>query len=285
MAWIPWDADEAEIEDLQVVREPIPESMRPALIAWLNRLLSTGAASRTTAGFTVNAIQTALRIHFNLLPGDIYTRDFVDRISIEGDKFALRVVDFLLSGQELDPYGNEPDDVVDLRWHLDASASAVRVESVDGIYRIQRRLPDGVDDAAQISVGAANANAGAHLAKALREVHSLEPDSGLVMTEAIRAVEAAAGQVVIPRDQKPTMGKIVDRLKSKRDWKLTLQRRDDGRPDHQEVVIGMMETLVFAEQHRHSGTPPTQVEAQTHALLASTLVGWFATGAVVMDPK
>lgn len=45
----------------------------------------------------------------------------------------------------------------------------------------------------------------------------------------------------------------------------------------------MLEALTFAEQHRHSGPSPFLREAQTHALLAATVVGWFSTGAIVMD--
>lgn len=286
MVWIPFDADETEQQELQVIREPIPDTMRPAVSSWLRGILNTGNQYGYTSVSTVNSIQSALRVSLDVDQSDPLASTIVKAIEARGDKFVLRVVDFLLSGQERELYSDDdPDAVRELRWHLDASLSAVAITAEAGTYRLEHRLPEGVEEATQLSVDASNATAGAHLAKALREMQGLEPDTAKVMTEGIRAVEAAAGAVVTPKDRKPTMGKIVGRLRDKKDWSLTLQRRDDGHPDHQAVVLGMLETLTFAEQHRHSGEPPSQTEAQAHALLAATLVGWFSTGAVVMAAK
>ncbi|WP_068482714.1 hypothetical protein [Pseudoclavibacter helvolus] len=283
MAWIPWDADETEQQELQVIREPIPDTMRPGIESWLiqRRHYSMGNTNATR----LNMIQTALRLRFSDTTGSIDTRQLIERISARGDQGVLRVVDLLLSEYKTNGYGTEDVVVSRLRWHLDTAASAVDIGVQDGAFRLRRRLPEGVEESTQLSVDASNATAGAHLAKALREIQSLEPDTSKVMTEGIRAVEAAAGAVVTPKDRKPSMGKIVGRLRDKQDWSLTLQRRNDGHPDHHAVVLGMLETLTFAEQHRHSGEPPSQVEAQTHALLAATLVGWFSSGAIVMDAK
>lgn len=283
MAWIPWDADETEQQELQVIREPIPDTMRPGIESWLIQRLTYSMGN--TNATRLNMIQTALRLRFSDTTGSIDTRQLIERISARGDQVVLRVVDLLLSEYKTNGYGTEDVVVSRLRWHLDTAASAVDIGVQDGAFRLRRRLPEGVEESTQLSVDASNATAGAHLAKALREMQSLEPDTSKVMTEGIRAVEAAAGAVVTPKDRKPSMGKIVGRLRDKQDWSLSLQRRDDEYPDHHSIVLGMLETLAFAEQHRHSGQPPSQTEAQTHALLAATLVGWFSTGAIAMDGK
>jgi hypothetical protein len=62
-----------------------------------------------------------------------------------------------------------------------------------------------------------------------------------------------------------------------------LAQRDDGHPDHAVVLIGMLETLAFAEQHRHSGHGYSEAEAVGHVQLAATLVGWFSAGVVVRN--
>lgn len=281
MAWIPWDADEVEQQDLRVIREDIPETMRPALEQWLADRLDSGFGN--TDAETIHALQSGLRIQLLVPNGSLKTEAVVERITALGDRIMLRVVDFILGTLEERLSRVEMAKVTYLEWHLSIAASGVQVAVQDGVHRLKRRLPEGVEEATQLSVDAANAVAGAHMAKALREVQSLEPDASKVMTEAIRAVEAAAGAVVTPKDMKPSMGKIVGRMRDKQDWSLTLKRRDDGHPDHHAVVLGMLETLTFAEQHRHSGPSPSLREAQTHALLASTVVGWFATGAIVMD--
>lgn len=103
------------------------------------------------------------------------------------------------------------------------------------------------------------------------------------MTEAIRAVEAVAGEVVIPKDKQPRLGKIVSALRSSEKWSLRLPKRDDNHPDQRAVLIGMLEVLAFAEQHRHSGTEPDTQVALAHVELASVLVGWFASGVVFKE--
>jgi hypothetical protein len=279
--WVPWDADEAEEEELNVVRDMVPDAMRPALLRWLYQQLES-AYGYTNADL-LNQIQSALRIR--LSPGSdarIETDELVAAIEREGVKFTLRVVDFLLSGYEVAYDGRTPGVVQELRWHLDTSMSAVTISVDNEKHRLSRRLPEGVEEAAQTAIDAAPRIAGSHLAKAMIECQSLEPDTSAVMTDAIRAVESAGGAVVIPRDKAPRLSKIVAALKDKPDWTLVLQQRDDGEPNHRAVLIGMLETLAFAQRDRHSGTAPSLAEAQGHVLLAANLVGWFATGIIHM---
>lgn len=280
--WEPWDADEDEIVDLRVIREAIPPTMRPALMTWMYERLTNGYA-RTTAPM-INALQTALRIDLGLSEDFVETAFLVRRIESQGDKFVLRVVDFLLSAFETpNGFNAPPGAVTALKWHLDTSMSSVQITSINRVYRLAHRLPDGVEEAMQVSIDAGAQNAGQHLAKAIRQAQSLEPDSSLIMTESIRAVESAAGPVVLPRDKQHRLGKIVQALKDKPGWTLVFDRRDDAVPDHRSVVIGMIETLAFAQRDRHAGAAPTSQQAMAHVMLAATLVGWFATGAVQMN--
>ncbi|MGO4689468.1 hypothetical protein [Glaciibacter sp. 2TAF33] len=283
--WDPWDADEEELADLRVVRDRIPVTMRPALLDWVNKRLV--GPYNSTASEVVNALQSGLRIHFGFDRGFVDTDILVDAIERQGDKTLLRVVDWLLGQFEkpTNPYYGEPAEVTDLEWHLDTAMSGVRVVSDAGVYRLGRRLPEGVEEAAQIAVDGGSKVAGEHLAKALRHVQSLEPDTSAAMTEAIKAVEAAAGPVVLPNSKRHRLSMIVQALKDKSDWTLVLERRDDGYPDHQAVLIGMIETLVFAQRDRHAGGPSSPQQAMAHAMLAATLVGWFSTGVVEMNDR
>ena len=45
----------------------------------------------------------------------------------------------------------------------------------------------------------------------------------------------------------------------------------------------MLETLAFAQEDRHGGTPSDIAGAQAHVQLASVLVQWFSTGTVVRE--
>lgn len=281
--WDPWDADEDERADLRIVRDRIPDTMRPALLDWLHKRLhgSYGA----TAPEAVNALQSALRINLGFGRGRIATDQLVNALENSGDKTLLRVVDWLIGQFELDPYRGTPREVADVAWHFDMAMSGVQVVPLDNGFRLALRLPEGVEDILQIAVDEGPKIAGQHLAKALRQAQSLDPDTSAAMTESIRAVEAAAGPVVLPRDKRLQLSKIVQSLKDKSDWTLGLQCRDDGVPDHRAVLIGMMETLAFAQRDRHAGDAPTVQEALAHAMLAATLVGWFSTGIVRMNEQ
>ncbi|MHA3683927.1 hypothetical protein ACXR2W_06705 [Leucobacter sp. HY1908] len=214
------------------------------------------------------------------------TSGLVDKIVGLGDKNVLRVVDFLLAA-DFDPhsYMGTAQPVSDLAWHLVQTGSSVEVVERDDRFRLSRRLPEGVEEAAQLSADMASESAGSHLGKAWAALNLLEPDTSKAINEAMKAAELAAGAVATPKDMRLRMSKIVQRLKSKDDWSLMLARRDDGVPDHRAMVIGMLETLSFAQSDRHGGTPQSAEEAQAYVLLASLVVGWFSTGAVAFNTE
>lgn len=280
--WEPWDADEEELAGLHVIRERIPPSMRPALTKWLYDRLHSGYSK--TSPDIVNALQTALRLDVGFESGMVDTETLVMELEDRGDQVFLRAVDWLLS-QFAPTYHGLPTEVRDLEWHLDTAMSGIEVVHGTDCYRLGLRLPEGVEVAEQIAVDAGPKIAGQHLATAIRQAQGLAPDTSTAMTEAIRAVEAAAGPVVIPKDGRQRLSMIVQALKNKPDWTLVLECRDDGVPDHHAVLIGMLETLVFAQRDRHAGEPPSPQQALAHVMLAATLVGWFSTGTVQMNDE
>lgn len=276
--WKPWDATEEEYAESLVIREPIPETLTDTIDDWLYRWFAGQSSYGAVHTSVVNELVAALRV---MLPLGVQSQTLVEAIRDEGDRYTLQVVDYLLAKQRPSGMG-APDNVQALSDQMDRSASAVRIVLADDFrYRIARRLPEGVEEAAQRAVNDANPVAGKHLANAWREMQSIEPDASKILRESIQAVEAAGGAVVIPNDKKPQLSKIVGALRQQDGWGLVLARRDDGHPDHKAVLIGMLETLAFAEQHRHSGHGYSDVEAVGHVQLAATLVGWFSASVVV----
>ena len=282
--WRPWDADDNEYAARLEIKQLVPNTLRPFLSSWLYDQLNNVAPGYTKAE-SVHILRSALGVELNFAPGFVDTEALVERIVAEGDRYLIRVVDYLASAYSLE--GSDwrrlrPAPIDDLAWHLDQNMSSVHVALVDNEnFRIERRLPLGVEESASAAVESAKESAGRHLAKAWMRVRDLNPDPSVVMTEAIRAVEAAAGPVVTPKEKQFRLGKIVQQLKDRSSWTLVLDARDDGHPDHRLVLIGMIETLVFAERGRHGGAEPSELQALTHVQLASTLVAWFSTGAVV----
>ncbi|WP_136024252.1 hypothetical protein [Microbacterium sp. K27] len=276
----PFGMSDDEYERRLEVREQIPEILRPPLLAWADRQVTDFNGSVTEA--RGHELQSALRVPLELDHRYTDPAGIVAQFESQGDRELLFLIDYLLSEFEEDTFV-EPGAIEDLRWHMDQTRSALTIAARDGEYRLAHRLPDGVEELLVSSAIEANATAGAHLRNAIREATTLDGKPSLVMSEDIRAVEAAAGPVVTPKDQRFQLSKIVSALKAKTGWSLLLQRRDDGEPDHRAVLIGMLETIAFAQRDRHSGTPPTSEEAQAHMMLTATVVGWFSTGVVLME--
>ncbi|WP_322411459.1 hypothetical protein [Microbacterium invictum] len=277
--WRPWDATDEEYAELMVIREPVPVTLEAPIRHWLEQYFAERSPYGVVNPHVVHGIETALRVRLGLTdprPGEL-----ADDVMTRGDQFILRVVDLLISDYEPDNWGRMPQGMAILAQHMEMSSSAVQISVVDDVFRIGRRMPEGIEDAVQRAVDDSNATAGQHLAKAWLEMRALEPDASKVLREAIQAVEAAGGPIVIPKDKRPQLSKIVGALRDQKGWGLVLARRDDDHPDHQAVLVGMLETLAFAEQHRHSGHGYSETEAVGHVELAATLVGWFSAGVIV----
>ena len=277
--WRPWDADDEEFEERSLIREALPAPLRAPALAWLKQELNPSHGF--VAESRVHEIQTALQVDFRFEPGFVDAGNFVNAVVRRGDQFICRVIDLLLAGYEFDDLRGSPEEVDDLRWHLDHAASALDITVLDGVYRLKRRVPEGVEALAEASKESAPILAGQHLGKAWTEAYSLSPNTSLVMTEAIKAVEAAAHPVVSPSANKIRLGMMTQAIKDQSGWTLAFPNRDDGHPDHRAVLVGMLETLIIAQADRHGGAAPSVVEAQGHVQLASILVQWFSTGVVL----
>lgn len=279
--WRAWDATEDEYAELQIIREPIPDTLSDTIDQWLYEQFAQHNGYGGMQASFVNELVAALRV---LLPQGVQPMTLVEAVRDIGDRYTLQVVDYLLAKDSPGVYGT-PSYVAQLSLQMDRSSSAVQIVlAEENRYRIGRRMPEGVEEAAQRAVDDSNATAGRHLSTAWREMQSMTPDASKVLRESIQAVEAAAGPVVIPNDKRPQLSKIVGALRQQKGWGLVLAQRDDGHPDHAVVLIGMLETLAFAEQHRHSGHGYSDAEAVGHVQLAATLVGWFSAGVVVKAP-
>ena len=282
--WRPWDADDDEYKDRSLIRELIPPPLRAPALVWIRRGLRPSGQYAYVSMPRVHAIQTALQVDFGLSSQYVQADDMVKALAQRGDQFLSRVIDFMLSTYAHDPQGDDPGDVVELRRHLDHAASALDITVRDGAYRLKRRVSLGVEELAEAAKASADALAGEHLGRAWTEAYSLTPNTSVVMTEAIKAVEAAAHPVVTPKDKQRRLGKITQAIKDQHGWTLGFPVRDDGHPDHKAVLVGMLETLIIAQADRHGGAAPTLIEAQGHVQLASTLVQWFSSGVVERRP-
>ena len=209
-------------------------------------------------------------------------RDLLARCGDDPELF-LDVLDALVAG--VPPAGSPAP--LNLERMLDEGGSAWTVGAGAGQYQLQRRVDPTVAAAARATISGAG-RAGAHLAEAWAHTYGRHPNPGHAYREAVRAVEAAAIPVVCPADTTATLGKILGQLHTGRHFAVALHPAPPADPTT--TLVAMLEVLWKAQLDRH-GTPDpstplsvSEAEARTAVHLATTLVHWFTSGAVVKAP-
>ena len=200
------------------------------------------------------------------------------RARMEADEeLALDAVDLTLQG--LDPNSLWSDEKVDaLNRTLTAGGSAWEVARIapDGPWQLARRALHEAREAIDLLPVTAN-RAGQHLIASWRKLASREVDPTGAYREAVRAVEAVAKPIVLPANDKATLGQMIAAMRDKPDkWKTTLGEVDD--------VRRLME-IVWTEQLDRHGTDDEEMplsvspeQADAAFSVALSLIQLFAAG-------
>jgi hypothetical protein len=149
--------------------------------------------------------------------------------------------------------------------------------------RLERRVADATVAAFERVAATPNDEASLHLRRAWQATYGRDPEPSRAYSEAVRAVEAVACPMFLPKDPKPTLGKVIARLRERPgDWYLVLA----GEQEAAGVVPLriMIQLLWTAQKSRHAGGPDTRdqllTEAEAALSLAIACVQWFASGFV-----
>ncbi|GAB3535884.1 hypothetical protein GCM10027403_14760 [Arthrobacter tecti] len=279
MTFVPFDASDDEIAQRSIVRAGVPEEMTAPLRGWITRSLKKSSWVVTSVDYAnldlVHDIQTALWLDLGAPhSGDIELQRTVAAIYSRGEQVVIRVVDYLASR-------SDPSDVLILRRMLDQSLSKYAVRTSGDVSRLALRTPEGVEQTVQSAIDSSDV-AGGLLARAWTYAFGLDAKPAEAMDFAVKAVERATTPVVSPRNDVATLGTAARDVKNQGDWTHGM-RVNDLAPANT-TIHHMMQTLWYGQQYRHvnkNSTPPTVEQAQTHVMLAATLVGWFSSGAVV----
>ena len=165
----------------------------------------------------------------------------------------------------------------DLEEILHAGGSEWKVGSRDENRGLEKRVPQGVADAVD-SIIATSATAGALLSEAWHAAYGRNPDPEEAYEKAIKAVEEAGAEVVLPKNPKATLGTMMAAVRDQRDWSLPLESKSALI-----APLEMMKALWESQESRHGGNgyrKPTPAEAEAAVLLAVPLVQFFTAGLI-----
>lgn len=169
---------------------------------------------------------------------------------------------------------------------LRAGSSAWKVGQRDGMAGLERRVPEGVQAAAEAAMKRPG-DAGRLLSEAWHAVYGVDPQPDLGYRKSIEAVEAAALPLVLPNDDTAHLGKAISQMRADGDWKLPFVKEHKLNPSGA-VVINMMQALWSGHSDRHPGTASyvqsTQAAAEAAVSLSVTCVNLFVNGGIGRRP-
>jgi hypothetical protein len=260
--------------------EGIPDWLYPRLAEWLWHVLQlTNDAVMTLRpghGLTAATRDVMLHVRTTTQPWLLSADDprFLDAIDA-----ALARCDWEAVGWGVD------DNPASLEQILSHGNSIWRV-NIAGQY-LERRIDETVTAAITTAIANAGQQASEHLAEAWTSTYGRRPDPDRAYAEAVKAVEALAGPLVSPLNNKPTLGTVIRDLGNQTgQWELSLADKD-GHPAPPGRLIEMLR-LLWEGQSRHAGGTNSRRHAQSEAEaavhLAAALVQWLNIGVLRSKP-
>jgi hypothetical protein len=272
--------------------EGVPDHLMPSLIRWITGYLDNRPDLTQ---------RVALRLRVPLDTPD--PEQLVEAVRASDSARVLDVADMAIhldqrlrwdvdvAGPEILPEAGLADWIPEYRWSKGSLAEAVEqldqlLEDAGSAFTVDwrqrcmnRRVDATVTVAAEHTMAAAP---GRHLQEAWTAVYGRHPDPAKAYDEAVRAVEAAAIPVLLPKGTRVTLGTVLAHLRDAGGkWALAIEGVNDG---DAAPLTAMVELLWKGHVARHAGgpnyRPQHQDEAEMAVHLATTLVQWFISKAV-----
>jgi hypothetical protein len=206
----------------------------------------------------------------------------------------IEIVDALLAGlSEVNPFSAAGRyhgvTVSDLRNELDrillegGSAYMINPDKNGLCRRVDVTLRQSLEAAVQ-AADKQTQGAGAHLREAFAAAYGISPNPSVAYSQSVKAVEAVANPIFLPKSPEPTLGAVRSTLDQGRNkYEMVVQDRT-GAPAGIEAVVELLNLLWHGQRDRHAGGPTsrpvTQEAAETAVHAAALLVHWIATGAI-----
>lgn len=282
MPWRPLSKRGQHDPVLDEPAEGVPPYLRAPLLDWITEMIAPWSGrSRSPRKDTLEHLQLSFRLIPPLntsVPAQAMD-DLMSRVSRD-EQFALDVVDYLLHHifQAIDYDENIQPRLSRLQDMLRVGGSVWEVtvdeESFPGLTR--RALGPVRDAIADLPH---SSRAHQHLVTAWNRLSGRAPDPSTAYREAVRAIEAAAKPVILPTNDRATLGTMISALRDKPEkWKTTLGTVDD--------VRRMMEIVWTNQLDRHGTddeTVPLTVtldDADAAVHISLTLARLFVGGHV-----
>lgn len=266
--------------------EGLPPWLREPVLAWIKESFYIGGESWQEGSYVdLDALQ-ALQLSFRLDPplqqsfgGEAVLSELLERAGND-DEFALDVIDWMLyhshhfgGGPELEGWAER------LANMLLQGGSAWEVTTPDGKLKLTRRALGPVRQVLE-NTATESVRAHHHLEAAWSKLVGRDPDPSGTYREAVRAVEAVAKPVVLPDNDRATLGQMIAALRDKPEkWTAGLGAVDDLRAQMEAVWKGQLDR--HGTDDESVPLNASQAEADAAFSICLNLVRLFAGGHIV----
>ncbi|MEV8214995.1 hypothetical protein [Leifsonia sp. NPDC077715] len=275
----PFGYSDDEWEASQVLIDGAPDEMRQLLYHPLARRLTRSESDWLDEGVGL-LIRAKIKVDLGERAGSYVSRQqLLMQFDALSDLELLRLVDFVLL---ITQPQREDETPTDFAIAFDASSSKWAPQWDGTRWALLERVPQGVQTAVENTISTSRSG-GRLLQEAWAAAYGIQPDAGAAYRASVRAVEAAAHDMVEPRNQRATLGTMARVIDDQKTWTLPLTERDDHVGDNRALIVRMMLMLYEGQQDRHGAGAITLDEARTAVHAAATLVAWFNAGYVTND--
>lgn len=215
--------------------EGLPPWLREPVIAWVRD--SFWPSSGEVRDGVLTDLQLEMRLQEPLQGWDGHHRleDLAGRMNAD-EEFALDVIDWMVahwprfsSGRYIPERTVAEHWVANLNLQLRQGGSAWEVTSSGSTYGLTRRAVGPVADVLEQTATDAT-RAHNHLTAAWSKLMGRQPDPTGAYREAVRAVEAVAKPVILPNNDRATLGQMITAMRDRPEkWTVTLGSVEDVR--------------------------------------------------------
>jgi hypothetical protein len=255
--------------------EGLPPWLKGPVLDWVNDGFLVGGYEQDEA---LRALQLDFRLQRPLGTGGIAPRDDLIRRMRNNDEFALDVLDWMVHNHRYFSAGHQSQECVDeLGWLLNQGGSAWEVATVEYMsHQLSRRAVGPVVEVLELTASEAT-RAHGHLSAAWSKLMGRGPDPSGAYREAVKAVEAVAKPVVLPKDDRATMGLMIAAMRDKpAKWSPTLGTIDGVRAQMEAVWTGQFDRHGTDEEDAPLNV--SQEDADAAFSICLNLVRQFAGG-------
>jgi hypothetical protein len=274
--------------ELEPVYDDVPDHLKHPIWTWIEPWFNTG-----NHGGVARVRQLANHMRWSFQSIGQYAqyggpeanmREFIRRSCLADSETMLTVVEFLLDGDA----GRSAGEALERILVVGNSAYAVSDDGESLTMRLDPTVRAQIEDVVR------DADEGpAHwLAEAYNDAYGRTPRPGTSYEASLKAVEGALRGIVVPKDPKASLTKVINALRDGRanfEFELDDARGDAAGANEPEIdpldtLLAMLRSLAYGQKTRHGDSGEVTVnspeEAKAAFHLAVTLVQIGTTGAL-----